>query len=450
MISFPNAWKYEVTYSTSEDVDEKFDKLEKKGWEISKIRENVKSLISKNDILPETLDNILPLNALCNYNEYRKFLARRDDFLRNHQVMSANQFSQLFWNEILKNKKIENNKDLISGKYNKADINQGKLWICVFDTFLKQFKETPFFETMIRCSLQRNESNDWWKCLIPLCNNEWKYEEISDDDIDYLKNSKIWNKKLISDTSLWFNILETLLVKMIWNRKKYPNLAFGHWRLQLAENTISYHDLKTVTQDDLHDSAYWINIKKAHDYFLWKDVVEQSYPIYNFDDEELKWLVNLTKTWIIKLRLGVKNSYRDNIKKFVPPKKNRSVRNNGLDGETNERILDERWYTLKVLHKSSSDDEISVWNAKDLWIVFKIEWTNEWFVSDHAYSIEGMHKKNGKTFITIINPRYTWKKIDVPLKYVKEFFYIWVDWFDINKMFVENEEANKEKNNYKS
>ena len=429
-------------YLTPEDVDEKFNKLGDNWWQASEIRENIRNLIAKNNILPQNLDldNILQLKDLCNHQKYKEFLNRRNKFLENHQVMDANQFAQLFWNKNLKNKKIDDNTWLISGKYNKSDINQWKLWICVFDTFLKQLKETPFFETLIRCSLQRNEKNDWWKCLIPFCNNEWKYEEISDTDIDYLKNSEYEGKKLLSDSSLWFNIIETLLIKMIWNKKKYPNLSPGHRKFQLQNKIISYDNLQTLSPEELFGNSYWMSSYYVYNYFLWPDTTKQSCTALNFNDNEVEWLISLAKTWIIKLRTWVMDN---KINSYI---KNNSIEfwnnlqvNNNIDEDSNEKILNERWYILKIFHEAWPNEEISLWKAGALWTTFKIKWTKERFVSGHAYSIEGMHKKNGETFVTIINPRYTWKKIDIPLKYMKEFFFIWIDWFDLEKMFVEKE-----------
>jgi hypothetical protein len=43
--------------------------------------------------------------------------------------------------------------------------------------------------------------------------------------------------------------------------------------------------------------------------------------------------------------------------------------------------------------------------------------------------------KNGEKMVTIINPRYTWKKIEIPLKYLKDFFYIRIYWFNIDSLF---------------
>lgn len=427
-----------------EDIDERFDKMEENWGKFSEIRKNIKSLVAKNHFSPTFLDTIISLKDFCDNKKYRKLLKRRNEYLGKHQIMNADEFAKLFWNDNLKNKWNDDNNRLISGKYNKSDINQGILGICVFDTFLKQLKETPFFETLIRCSLQRNEKNNWRKCLIPLCNNEWKYEEISDEDIDYLKNSKYEGKRLISNTSLWFNILETLLVKMIWDKKKYPWLA--SWDDVEKYYNYNYENMRLMDPENLHHIAYWIFRHNAHDYFLWKDVIKDTREISNFNDEELEWLINLMKTWIIKLNMGVNRAKRDEyIKENIHDSKNNTTMKNGIDSETNEKTLLERWYTLTISHEAWPNENISIWEVKKLWTTFKIKWTNEWFVDGHAYSIEGMHKKNGETFVTIINPRYTWKKIDVPLKYVKEFFDIWIYWFDIDKMFVENEENSEVK-----
>lgn len=435
--------KFTITppkYLTPEDVDTM--SIADNWWQIFEIRENIKNLVAKNNILPDELKDLLPLKSLCNHEKYREILERRNTFLERHQVMDANEFAKLFWNDDLQNKEINNNKVLISGKYNKADINQWKLWICVFDTFLKQLKETPFFETLIRCSLQRNETNDWWKCLIPFCNDEWKYEEISDVDIDYLKNSEYKGKFLISDTSLWFNILETLLVKMIWNKKRYSGLAVGFDGNRYLWNT-NYDNLKALSIDDLVVATYGLNVKPLRDIFLWENTIKSIW-VLNFNDEELEWIIKLTKTWIIKLTASVTDGKINNyIKNNIPNYGNKQVINHDIDGKSNEKTLIERWYPLNVTYQAWPDEEVSIWIAKNLWTTFKIKWTNEWFVPWHAYSIEWIHKKNGETFVTIINPRYTWKKIDVPLKYIKEFFSIWIYWFDFDNMFVENPKDQK-------
>ena len=451
-------------YIIPEDVDKCFDNLGDVWWKASEIRENIRNLIAKNNILPQCLDldNMLQLKDLCDNKKYREFLKRRNYFLENHQVMDANEFAKLFWNDNLKNDDLRNqmvetlkkihskyndgeelnmDRELISGKYNKSDIKQWKLWICTFDTFLKQLKETPFFETLIRCSLQRNETNDWWKCLIPFCNNEWRYEEISDADIDYLKNSEYEGKKLLSDSSLWFNILETLLVKMVWNKNKYPNLWIGYWKFRHQNKIISYNNLQTLTPEELHGNTRWISNNDAYNYFLWPNTIKQGYAVENFNDNEVEWLINLTKTWIIKLRTWVMdNKINSYIKNNSIELWNNTPVNNDLHEDSNEKILNERWYTLKIFHEAWPNEEVSMWKAENLWTTIKIKWTKERFVPGHAYSIEGMHKKDGETFVTIINPRYTWKKIDVPLKYIKEFFYVWVDWFNLDKMFVESQE----------
>lgn len=444
MILFPKAWKYKVTHLAPVDVDKKFDEFEDAWWKMSEIRENVKNLVAKNNMLPKHLDNILHLRGLSNRKKYREFLKRRDNFLENHQLMDANEFAQLFWSEDLKNKGIVD-AGLISGKYNKADIHQWILGLCIFDTFLQQLKETPFFETLMRCSLQRNKRNDWWECLIPFCNNEWKYEEISDEDINYLKNTEFEGKKLISESSLWFNILEALLVKMIWNSEKYPHLSTGHLKFQLNRNKPRcYDDFKKLSPDDLHGITFWVNEVYARDYFLWKGKAKEVGWISDFNDEELRWLINLAQSWILKLRTWTTDEKIHNyIQKNIPNLWNESLINSDMSEDSNEKFLNERWYPLKILYEAWAGEEVSIWKAKELWVAFKIEWTKEWFVQWHAYSIAGMHKRDWETFVTIINPWYTWKKIDVPFKYIKEFFYINAFWFDIDTMFIEENDTQK-------
>lgn len=378
--------------------------------------ENLKSLIAKNEVLPKALDDILPLNDLCNHKKYVEFLRKNMNFLKKNQVMDRKQFSNLF----------------LKWSYNKADINQGKLWICKFDAFLWQLKETPFFETLIRCSLQRNENNNWWKCLIPFCNNEWNYEEISDDDIDYLKTSKIWEVELISNSSLWFNILETLLVKMIWNKKRYPNLAHGRWKFR--NKPLEYNDLKTVSPQDLKDSTYWINTEAMRDTFIWQGIIKSIW-IIDFTDENLEWLINLMKTRIIKLSTWIQN---EKIRKYKEHHKEQILEAQSITDNTitNEPILNKRWYTHKVNYKVWP--KIYIWKAKNLWETIRIEGTTEWFVQSHAYYIENIYSKNWEKLVTIRNPRYSWKKIDIPLEYMKEFFYVWIYCFDIDKMFIKN------------
>lgn len=481
----PSPRQPDPIYLKPEDVDNEFDKLSIDWWKISEIRENIKSLISKNNIIPKRLDDILHIKNLCDRKKYSKFLRRRNDFLQKHQVMDANEFAKLFWNDNLQNNNLRSkmmetlkethskyndgkerdiNRELISGKYNKSDINQGILWICVFDTFLKQLKETPFFETLIRCSLQRNEKNDWWKCLIPFCNNEWKYEEISDADIKYLKNIKYEGKELISNTALWFNIIETLLVKMACNKKEYPKLSSGRTYNkddilssycyadfikmkpeELAALLDGQHSDKIDHGEFLHDITYWIDNVYAYNYFLWPNTIKQGCSVDNFNDDEIEWLIKLTKTWIIKLTTWVTDRKINNyIKNNIPNYGNKQTINHSIDEDSNEKTLIERWYPLNVIYQAWPNEEVSIWNAKGLWTTFKIKWTKERFVPLHAYSIEWMHKKNGETFVTIINPRYTWKKIDVPLKYMKDFFYIWIYWFNLDNMFVEDKENQKD------
>ena len=432
-----------IKYTAPDDVDNMFNEIENLQddfWKISEIRKNTKNLVVKNHVVYDSLNNILHLKDLCDRKKYREFLTRRNDFLEKHQLMNANEFAQLFWNNNLKNKKVDN--DLISGKYNKSDINQWKLWICIFDTFLRQLKETPFFETLIRCSLQRNDKNNWRKCLIPFCNNEWNYEEISDEDISYLKKTKIWDKEMISNSSLWFNILETLLVKMVWNNDKYPYLASGfdgfHYR------SWSYSDLKTLDAETLELATYWVIEHKMRDYFLWKDIIRGGICISDFNDEELEFLLQLSQSWIIKLNIWtIDEKIHNYIKNNIPNFENQSSINDNIDENSNEKTLIERWYPLKVLYQAWPDEDVSIWKAKKLWMSFKIKWTKEWFVQWHAYSIAGMHKKGWETFVTIINPWYTWKKIDVPFRYIKEFFTISVFWFDTDKMFIEKNNITK-------
>ena len=228
---------------------------------------------------------------------------------------------------------------------------------------------------------------------------------------------------------------------MVWNKEKYPILASGWGKFR--DGSWHYEDLKAMSPEDLKDITYWINTKMMRDSFLWKDTIKSIW-ITDYNDEEIEWLINLTKTWIIKLTTGV---IEDKINSYI---KNNSIEfwnnlqvNNNIDEDSNEKILNERWYTLKIFHEAWPNEEISLWKAGALWTTFKIKWTKERFVPGHAYSIEWMHKKNGETFVTIINPRYTWKKIDVPLKYIKEFFSIWIYWFNLDNMFVENSKDQK-------
>lgn len=425
---------------TPNDIDKKFQTLDpslKSYWRISKICENMKNLVSKKIISTKFLD-IMDLN----HKKYRDFLIKRDLYLERHQVMDAEQFSQLFWDNSLQSKKINNNKFLVSGKYNKSDINQGKLCLCTFDTFLKQLKETPFFETLMRCSLERNKKDNWWKCLIPFCNNEWKYVEVSDEEINYLRQTKIWENELISCSSLWFNILETIFVKLYWSEESTLNEVIGSKK---------YDNFMSMDPQDLKDSIPWSGISQCYRNFLWINKFQFG-RISDTTEDEIESIINLIKTWIIKLGLSDNTFTTSKDGKFIEVsawkfkwlKYGNTIIKKNITKWANLKILNDRWYSIDLIHEAWPNEEISIWRSPQLGFCFMIKGTDEWFVPWHEYSIEGMYKNGDEMFVTIINPRYTWKKINIPLKYMELFWSIHIVKIDMNQIFTKDEKENKE------
>ena len=303
--------------------------------------------------------------------------------------------------------------ELISGKHNKADFNQWWTWECVLVSSLEILKKTPFFETMIRCSLKRNDLNDWWLLLVPLCNKWWQFKEIKDEEIKYLKKPYFANwRGVISESSLWFNILESIFIKEYFQNMK------------LNFNELDY--------DTINKKINWFfmswNIWDMHlkygvlDYFLWKDILKSSKDqIYseNMPEDCLKYILELSNTWIIKIwcRTHIPNNYK------YPELPISSIPST-------------RWYKVDIYW----EDDDFLYGKDEKWRdCCSPKWCNEWFIWWHQYSIEKYFTKNNETYIVIINPWFTEKKLTISLKQFKKMTkQIDIVCFNINDMFITN------------
>ena len=401
--------KQEPNWLSKNDVEKKFEELEK-SWtmpsNLIKLKNNIIKLIDDNFVDKQRLE-FLPVITQINRKNFNNFLNRRDYYLENNEKLSKEQFYTLFWN--LKKTK-SNNKTYSTWKYNKSDFHQWWTWECVLLSWLEILKKTPFFETMIRCSLKRNENNDWWLILLPLCNKKWEFKEVKDDEILYLKKSYFTNwRGVISDSSLWFNILETIFLKEYFHKM----------------NKLDFDKFNELSYDLINEKISWYSLySEVANIFLWEEaVVWVDYiPVRsNTSDDTLKFMLKLSKTWIIKLWCNLK----------IP-------RDYKYTNKPVKTINTTRWYTVNVYWEDDSFlygiDEINR-------SCFSPKWCNEWFIRWHQYSIEKLFSKDNETHVVIINPWFTEKKLTVSLKQFKEIIQVFnVIAFDIEKMFKENKE----------
>jgi hypothetical protein len=203
---------------TPDDINEQFNRLQN-DWvnfqNLTKIKNEIINLINNNSVNKIFLD-LFPIIGQIDRKKYNEFLKRMDNYLNENEILSKKDFYQLFWNI-----KQKNNNNCSIWKYDKADFNQWWTWECALVSSLEILKKTPFFETMIRCSLKRNDWNDWWLLSVPLCNKWWQFKEIKDDEIKYLKEPYFANwRGVISESSLWFNILESIFIKEYFQNMK--------------------------------------------------------------------------------------------------------------------------------------------------------------------------------------------------------------------------------------
>lgn len=389
------------------DIEEKFKEIEK-WWDMSpnliKIKNDIIKLVETNFVNKDRLNIlcILPTISQISREEIRNCLNRMDDYLEKNEKISKEEFYELFWN--LKKTKSEN-KNYSTWKYNKADFHQWWTRECALVSWLEILKKTHFFETMIRCSLKRNENNDWWRILLPLCNKKWEYQEVKDDEIEYLKKTHFANwRGVISDSSLWFNILEATFLKKYFH----------------VNNKIHFDKFNELEYDVINNKICWYDLySEIAKMFLWEEVVSwiDYIPASNTSEDPIKYLLGLSKTWIIKLWCSLKLPYNYDYSSVKPIKK----------------ITTTRWYLVDVYWEKDGFlygiDEIG---RK----CFSLKWCNEWFIERHQYSIEKIFSKGNETYVVIINPWFTEKKLTVSLKQFKEMVSIFgIFAFNINKMF---------------
>ena len=394
------------------DIDEQFNRLQNI-WidfqNLTKIKKSIINLISGKSINKYFLD-VIPIIEQIDRKKYKEFLERMDNYLKKNEILSKENFYILFWNP------NKNNNNYSIWKYDKADFNQWWTWECALVSSLEILKKTPFFETMIRCSLKRNDWNDWWLLSVPLCNKWWQFKEIKDDEIKYLKEPYFANwRGVISESSLWFNILESIFIKEYFQNMK---LNFN----ELDYDTIN----KKIDWFFISWNVWDMHLKGGVlDYFVWKDILKSSKDqIYseNMSEDCLKYILELSKTWIIKLwcRTHIPNNYE------YPEKPISSIPST-------------RWYRIDVYW----EDDDFLYGKDEIWrLCCSPKWCNEWFIWLHQYSVEKYFTKNNETYIVIINPWFTEKKLIVSLKqFQKMVTDIDIVCFNINDMFVTDNQS---------
>lgn len=412
------------------DIETRFSQLQESWFDfpdLNQIQEQLTKLVNNNFVHKQFLD-IIPIIGNIDKKRYHQFLKRKNDYLEKHETLSREDFCKLFWDQ---RKSAKNKWNYSTWKYNKSNFHQWWTGECVLVSSLETLKKTIFFETMIRCSLKRNDDDDWWILLIPLCNNEWQYREVKDDEIKYLKEKSFtyFNipRGVISDSSLWFNILESIFLKEYLHN--VHNLVFD------KINELDYNTISQKIEDEDWDWIQVVGEWGVLDMFLWEEIIRLSKetlpPPKNkwksecntISEECLNYILELSKTWTIKLLCTVKipnNYYTDKIK-------------------DTEQIQSTRWYTIKK-YKEDDNFHYGIYNTIDwkLWRCFSPKWCDEWFFTRHKYSIERTFVKNGEIYVVIINPWFTEKKLTVTLKQFKEMVKsLDVVVFDIDKIFVE-------------
>lgn len=393
-----------------EDVDDKFLELWYSSERFIKIANRIKSLVWQNFISKRFLDIFYSL-WLMDHKKYREFIQRRNNFLKNHEEhLSKKDFIKLFGDWSVKS----NKQDYLMwlSKYKKSEIEQWWTWECGLITGLEIFKKTPFFETMIRCSLKRNKNWDWWMLLSPLCNSEWIYNEIKDKEIEYFKQPHFRNGRwVISDSSLWFNILESIFIK--------EYLRNIRW--------YTFEDLRSLDLDLVGEAIKWFSLNyDIFSYFLGKSYKENCVqkdfiPVQDCSSDVFELLLELNKTWIVKFWFDTK----------IP---NREISDHPI-----KKVDSTRWYKIDVLYEAVDDNDFSI-GKDDIWReCFYIKSCDERFIDGHEYSIERSFKKDNKTYVVVKNPRFTGKELIISLDQLKSIISIFsAVVFDIDNMFVDN------------
>ena len=138
--------------------------------------------------------------------------------------------------------------------------------------------------------------------------------------------------------------------------------------------------------------------------------------------EGLLYLLKLSKTWIIKLccQLKIPNNYQYN------------------DTPT-QTVESTRGYKV---HIYKENDDFS-YGIDEVWHeCFKPQWCDEWFITNHEYSIEKF--SDDENYVVLKNPWFTEKKLKIPLKQFQSMCQVFdVISFNIKNLFTEDNNDNK-------
>lgn len=295
------------------------------------------------------------------------------------------------------------------GKYNKAEINQKRLWYCYAYTWFQVLKSLNFFPELIKTSLR--EVDWWWEVKYPLSDKNWKRIKVRNDEIwknfsftD--ENGKICNVNINSNTSLWFKILEIAFIKYYYSHKRANELEIT-WTVL---NTLEWWETELFLNDIVWNINYIIDI----DYKL----KEKIFDIYN--------------KWIIRIWLSLKNAKKNIAIKWQDNQKWIILDDVKIYWKKWELIISwllrQKWkkYLTKFIDKNNSD-------------ILKYCGTDEnsaIFYEEHAYSIERCFvDKNWVKKVIVVNPRHTWVKFEMTMKKCAQLFSRDIYLFKISEMF---------------
>lgn len=133
------------------------------------------------------------------------------EYLSSHETMSENEYNSLF--------------------ANKESLQQWQLWNCYLVSWIQQLINTPYFDTLMRTSIQRVKWNGWsclwYQITIPLWVPSWRKILIKDSELSIAKIR--W--------SSWFKLLELVYAK---------NILIKNNRLWNKYTPITSSDLKMI------------------------------------------------------------------------------------------------------------------------------------------------------------------------------------------------------------
>lgn len=347
------------------------------------------------------------------------------------------------------------------GKYNKADINQGWLWLCYFYTVLEILKKRNYFNMIIQTNLKQTQ--EWREVRIPFFSWDWIYVNTKEIDNKYkVKDPQGWLRKfsINSDSSLWFKILEIAFIKEEIKRRAWGN-----------DNISSGTDDKEKKQNwnNKLTGKEILSVEDGYTKQTFKRLLPNCTESLRIAQDEIDEAFDKFKTGLYSVELLVKEKIttNGNIIEHTPNNNDRGaivkdvkiLNNKGEEYTTTIEKCPSRWIlddnevqdrSMNYMFKHEKDKYKSRRNpykhtTKQPYFYENFV-NNEkgeqitYFFAKHAYSIEKCYTTpSEEKRVQVINPRHTWIKFDISLEEAKNIFDRTCIFINPDKLFPSSE-----------